>query len=1209
MTIYLAKIVHHNDLLKQGILKGQGIEGIMETWDYIQLLVAFYINSELPGFPQSALSTSKPTRSLTQRLKGKHGRFRGNLSGKRVDFSGRTVISPDPNLRIDEVAVPILIAKVLTYPERVNMFNRERLQEAILNGPDVYPGANFVQLSSGNGDLMEAPVGPVQEDKRFLKFANREQIARNLKVGDIVERHLIDGDYVLFNRQPSLHRMSIMCHRVKVLPYRTLRFNECVCAPYNADFDGDEMNLHVPQTEEARAEASVLLGVLNNLITPRNGEPLISCTQDFITGSYLMTKKSQFFDRSEFCMLCSYMDIDESKIDLPPPTILKPMEMWTGKQLFSLLIKPNVRTKVFVNLETKNRNYMKDDHFCPSEGYVCFQNSYLVSGALDKKLMGGESKNSLFYALIKNYGAPYAAECMGRVARVTSRWLMNRGFSIGIDDVQPSDVLTNLKQKLLDEGDAECSDLIEQYKSGKLEPQPGCDAEQTLEAILNGKLSQLRNDAGKICVGELHWTNAPLIMALCGSKGSQINISQMVALVGQQAVGGSRIANGFMNRTLPHFAMFSREPDAKGFVANSFYTGLTPTEFFFHTMGGREGLVDTAVKTAETGYMQRRLMKALEDLSTQYDYTVRNSSGSVLQFTYGDDGLDPHMMEAEDGRPVNFNFALMHIRNTNPCTDERALSVDQIRKITRDTLEKQWTNKEVLQNIFIPELFKKEVADFIESCCTELEDTARIIQENVEKPAARGVGNKEHVAAWKSVLDKWHHNRITRKQLDMFLNFCKDKFVETVADPGQAVGAMAGQSIGEPGTQMTLKTFHFAGVGTCPMIYFFVWLLLSCLVSHWQSADIVLLCIVRTHTWAASMNVTLGVPRIVEIINATRNISTPIITAELHDNKDERIARIVKGRIEKTMLLHVARYIREVYDVGVCYIDILLDSEVIMALQLDINNNSVVQSIINTPKLGIKDTLIKIVDGHIRVFPPKNKRDELYHNMQVLKRRIPYVIVCGIPTVNRVVINKNKDNQLYLLAEGMDILAVMGVPGVRSTHVTSNNILELEETLGIEAARKVIMDEIHYTMSSYGMTIDSRHLRLLADVMTSKGEILGIQRFGIRKMRDSVLMLASFEMTTDHLFDAAIHSRKDSIEGVSECIIMGMPIGLGTGLFKLLHDVGRTKSMCSSSERRLGMARTSRTVTGRLPLLSRPELVHGSAHNRTNLSQRLMYEA
>nr|SVE78682.1 EOG090X00FC [Daphnia lumholtzi] len=265
LTMKLTEIVFLNDVIVKHRLMGAKSQMILEDWDFLQLQCALYINSELSGIPLN-MQPKKASRGIVQRLKGKQGRFRGNLSGKRVDFSGRTVISPDPNLRIDQVGVPELVAKILTFPTRVNEANIELMRKLVRNGADVYPGANYLQEKDS-------------DFKKFLKYGNRDSIARNLKLGDLIERHMMDEDIVLFNRQPSLHKLSIMCHRAKVLPHRTFRFNECVCTPYNADFDGDEMNLHLPQTEEARAEAWILMGNKYNLVTPRNGELLIAAIQ------------------------------------------------------------------------------------------------------------------------------------------------------------------------------------------------------------------------------------------------------------------------------------------------------------------------------------------------------------------------------------------------------------------------------------------------------------------------------------------------------------------------------------------------------------------------------------------------------------------------------------------------------------------------------------------------------------------------------------------------------------------------------------------------------------------------------------------------------------------------------------------------------------------------------------------------------------------
>jgi len=362
-------------------------------------------------------------------------------SGKRVDFSARTVISPDPNLRVDQVGVPFKVAMTMTYPEPVSRITLSKLAQCVRNGPDVHPGANLIRMRDG------AFV-------KSLAFGDREIAAQNLRIGDVVERHMENGDIVLFNRQPSLHKVSIMAHRVKVMDWKTFRFNTCVCAPYNADFDGDEMNMHLPQTEEARTEASLLMGVENNLITPRNGEPLVAASQDFLSASYLLTQKDQFFTREQFCHLVAYYGDAEEHIDVPPPTICKPIELWTGKQVFSMMLRPNLSSNIKVNFDTREKNYSSSgEHFCPNDGWVAFRNSELISGAIAKKSIGDGSKTGLLYVLLRDFGSKEAARCMNRWAKFCGRFMgSHRGLSIGISDVTPSKELRDIKHDILKEG-------------------------------------------------------------------------------------------------------------------------------------------------------------------------------------------------------------------------------------------------------------------------------------------------------------------------------------------------------------------------------------------------------------------------------------------------------------------------------------------------------------------------------------------------------------------------------------------------------------------------------------------------------------------------------------------------------------------------------------------------------------------------------------
>lgn len=1105
LTMKLQEILWINQVIKQDLTeKGTLVTQIMDRWNILQLQVALCINSEFPGIP-STMATKKPIRGLCQRLKGKQGRFRGNLSGKRVDFTARSVISPDPNLAIDEVGVPLDVATTLTYPEKVNRYNLDYMKHLVMNGPEIHPGAKFITYRDGS--------------KRFLKYGDRSKIAESLRIGDVVERHLKDNDIVLFNRQPSLHRVSIMSHRAKVMPWKTLRFNECVCAPYNADFDGDEMNLHLPQTEEARAEALSLMNVKVNLAVPKSGELLISATQDFLTASYLITSKEIFFTHTEFFQIISGFFDPHERVEIPEPTILKPIALYTGKQIFSVLISQSKQSKIGVNLVLPLRNYSgssKEDYTVPNDTIMVVHNGELLCGQLDKNALGG-GKNTLFAHLLKYYDPQVSADRMSKVAKMCARYIGNHGFSIGISDVTPTPGLLVGKAKLVDDGYTECETFIDMYNKKQLEADAGCSVEETLEAKLNSHLSEIRDKAGKLCVDELTLedkNNSPLVMSLCGSKGSKINVAQMVACVGQQTVSGQRVPNGFLNRTLPHFDFGSRYPDAKGFVSNSFFSGLTPTEFFFHTMGGREGLVDTAVKTAETGYMQRRLMKALEDLTVHYDGTVRGAKGMVVQFKYGDDGIEPTFTE-KDSSPVDLLAQWNHCLHSNLKDHQPTpLSPTEVLCYMEDQLDSSEFKKCEPQHI-------EEVRSFFLSSSGD-----GIIDKLIDLRQRHGLDpkNTSQDSEKEKLVSQLMY--ISKDILDDFFKEVKSKYLRTQVEPGTAVGALCAQSIGEPCTQMTLKTFHFAGV--------------------------------------ASMNITLGVPRIREIINATKAISTPIMYVELNRDNVKEDAIIAKGRIEKTSLGDIAEYIKEVYSPSKCYLEIKIDFEAIYALRLKCTTESIKKSIVAHKKLKLKPEQIVISGKHqnkILIQPnegpvsrgrDKHLKSNIYFSMQILKTLLPSVIVAGIPCISRCVIREN-NKKYQLIVEGQDLLSVMAQGGVKYEDTKSNHVLEVFRSLGIEAARQAIINEIAYTMGQHGVGVDPRHLNLLADCMTSRGDVLGITRFGISKMSDSALMLASFEKTTDYLFDAGQRALSEPVSGVSECIIMGRPIPLGTGLFSLMR--------------------------------------------------------
>lgn len=1105
LTILLSETNLLADVIEKRRATGAIPSLIIEAWDFLQLEIALYINSETSGIPIQN-KPKKATRGLVQRLKGKHGRFRGNLSGKRVDFSSRSVISPNPMLAIDQVGVPKHVAKLLTYPEKVTQHNIRIMRELVKNGPKKYPGANYILDSSGN--------------RKFLMYGNREWLANNLKPGDTVERHMIDGDRVLFNRQPSLHKLSIMCHKAKIHDNKTLQFNECVCTPYNADFDGDEMNLHLLQTEEAKAEAAILMGTKNNIITPRNGEPLIAAIQDFITGAYLLTQKDVFFDRAESQQIISSIlaSVDNNvAITFPPPCILKPRALWSGKQIFSMILRPSKHYRVLLNTRCKSKNYSgKGEDLCKFDGFVVVRNSELICGQVDKSILGSGSKSNVFYLMLKDFTGDEAGDALCRLARTISNYIANRGFSLGIDDVTPTKSLEAEKLCLLSTGYANVNQKISEEKEGRLEVEAGLSRAETLEAIILKELSSIRESAGRSCKNELLPSNPALIMAQCGSKGSLINVSQMVACVGQQAIRGQRVCDGYNGRSLPHFNYGDKSPVAKGFVSNSFFSGLTTIEFFFHTMAGREGLLDTAVKTAETGYMQRRLVKALEDVVSHYDGSVRNSNGEVVQLVYGDDGMDPAEIDSISNYsrvPIDINHLLQHSLASVPARNEISLTIAAA----------------INQIEFITSKWSKTIADEFKS------DLKTLI--NNYLTAYRNCFNRRRTTR---LCPTNELTRLTASQLNSFLSLCWQKYNRARVEPGTAVGAICAQSVGEPATQMTLKTFHFAGV--------------------------------------ASMNITQGVPRIKELINANVTVSTPIIRVELMDPYDPELARRTKMRLELTTLGQICSCMKEVFETDGCFVELVLDLNRIRLLRLDINMDQICDVISQKLKIG-HDRFRRATKAN-----GKESQDVLQidvsENIQSswhLRESLSKIPIKGISTVKRAMIRTKSDDSgkdiYYIVIEGEGLRDVMATYGVAFECAISNNVMEVAQVLGIEAAREVIIREIKETMEGHGIGIDDRHLKLLADNMTYKGRVLGYTRHGMSKMKESALMLASFERTADHLFEAAYYGQKDPIAGVSESIISGTPIRLGTGFFDLLYKP-------VSNFNRNGQSQTNNNVNG-----------------------------
>jgi len=661
LTHKLVDVIRINQRLRENIDAGAPHLIVEDLWELLQYHITTYFDNQVSGIPPARHRSGRALRTLTQRLKGKEGRFRSNLSGKRVDFSARSVISPNPYISINEVGVPIDIAKILTIPTNVNDWNIEEMKQMVLNGPHKHPGANYIIRNDRR-----------RIDLRYVK--NRKIIAEMLAPGFTVERHLNDGDLVLFNRQPSLHRMSIMAHEVKVMDGKTFRLNLTVCPPYNADFDGDEMNLHVPQSEEARTEAELLLKVQEHILSPRFGGPIVGGIQDFISSVFQFTSKESLYNKKDTLMLINLGAILETnpnfKLDDLEPIATDPEPMYSGKDIFSTLFPDDLNIRVKSKFCKKCEVCEEED--CPYDAYVEIKNGKLITGTIDENSFGAMQSNSILQRIIKDHGNARGREFLDNATRMLLYVIRKNGMTMGLDEVYVSGDAYQEIQNILKDANKEADKLIKAYYDNDtkiLKRAPGRSMRETLELRIRQVLAEARKKAEESAAHFIGDEAHSVIMTKSGARGNILNLGQMSAVVGQQAIRGERINRGYTLRTLPHFKINDLTPKARGFVESSYRNGLKPEEFFFHAMGGREGLVDTAVRTSTSGYMQRRLVNALQDMVIENDGTVRNSDKNVIQFSYGDDNIDP--MHTDHGKAVNLDVLLLKAK---------ALDVDTIKQ-------------------------------------------------------------------------------------------------------------------------------------------------------------------------------------------------------------------------------------------------------------------------------------------------------------------------------------------------------------------------------------------------------------------------------------------------------------------------------------------------------------------------------------------------
>jgi DNA-directed RNA polymerase beta' subunit len=766
LTHKLVDILRINQRLRENRDAGAPDMIVKDLWELLQYHVTTYFDNQTSGIPPSRHRSGRTLKTLTQRLKGKEGRFRSNLSGKRVNFCARTVISPDPKLGVNEVGVPVKIAKELTVPIRVTTRNREQMRQMMLRGPHAHPGVNYAVLQNRRRvrideknrhinagfrchnpncygettqrfdlhSVMPAPnflpglvvkrytksdSGSFYDDNLVYytideratlanldgedlygnslaeddpnavlhyrwkheltnpdlpfpphlqitcphcgspedKWGKRTRVEDRLSTIDMngnpkpglkLERHLIDGDVVIFNRQPSLHRMSMMVHEVRVIEGNTFRFNPIVCSPYNADFDGDEMNLHVPQGEEARAEGKILMRVQENIISPRNGNAIVGGFQDHIMGIYLLTKEGSKVSKN------SGLDILGSigyTGDLPKSHVDGNKEFFWGRDLLSVIIPREV------NMGFLNR----------SNNDVRITNGGLA-GTLDKRAIGSDEGRLINY-IINQYGTNIGVKFLDNLSQIAITACDKFGITSSLDEVDLSqaaiDEISRINIGLFEEVDNEI------WKFGKdglgYEVRPGRTPKETLEENIMAILDYGKQITGDLAKEDLRYndSNFAVDMALSGARGSMDNLAMMAGSIGQAKVRGRRPERGYLMRILPHFKIGIKGPTEKGYITSSFKRGLNPTEFFMLSISGRESLVDTAVRTSKSGYLQRRLINAMDDVTISKDKyrSARNTANRIIQFSYGEDGINPAV--AFQGKSVNIDAVVDNALGTS----------------------------------------------------------------------------------------------------------------------------------------------------------------------------------------------------------------------------------------------------------------------------------------------------------------------------------------------------------------------------------------------------------------------------------------------------------------------------------------------------------------------------------------------------------------
>ena len=986
----------------------------------------------------------------------------------------------------------------------------------------------------------------------------------------------------------------------------------------------------MPQDPESEAELKNLAAVPYQIVSPANNASIIGIYQDSMLGSYQFTRPNiHLGPRDAMNLLMMFNGVNEN-------LLLEDVKKDGGITNFDILSQ--IMPPLSMKYKTKAFKDDKDDAKT-SNAIIEIKNGKYVRGQMDKSVMGARTKG-LLQRVCNDFGNMASAKFVDDLQNVITEYMKSSAFSVGISDLISDQKTNDEIVQVITKKKSDVKNLIDQVQIGIFENNTGKTNEEEFETQVNSILNQATSESGKIGLKNLGKDNRFVIMVNAGSKGSDLNISQMISCLGQQNVDGKRIPYGFENRTLPHFTKYDDSPGARGFVESSYINGLSPQELFFHAMGGRVGLIDTAVKTSTTGYIQRRLIKGLEDLKVEYDMTIRTNKNKIVQFSYGDDNIDTTKVEDQGIPIVSMSTQDIYAHYLIPEEKSSVKTLGNIflkntlaryKKQNKDFLTKTQSYIDMMienRELIIKNVFKNKsdsnvscpvafhyIINNIQGQCnitisslidiTPLEALQMIehCYENLNKIYYSPPTNlfKTLFYYYLSPKDLLIIKRFNKAALTLLLDTITIDYKRAIVAPGEMVGMIAGQSIGEVSTQMTLNTFHFAGV-------------------------------------ASKSNVTRGVPRIEEILSLSSDIKNPSLSVYLkpEDEQYKEKAQTIMYMLEHTKLEEVVKTVEVCFDpddlntlisedkdtieqyrafenlVKECAEDsfqtdenekskwiirMVMDPEVMLEKNItmdDVNYTlkncfdeqiNCVYSDFNSNKLIFRirmNDIIKSATGRGGQKKPKvnplDQSDQIYILKNFQDQLLQNVVLRGIKGINKVILRKIIDNMvehngLYKKQEiwvldtiGTNLLDVLGLDFIDNTRTLSNDIVEIYNVLGIEAARQTIYNELVEVVEFDGTYINYHNYSVLVDRMTFTDKLISIFRHGINNDNIGPIAKASFEETPEMFLKAARHAELDTMRGVSANVMCGQEGFFGTGSFQVVLDIEQMQELEAVSE-------------------------------------------